>query len=173
LELASEGLVLLEKEFLEPFLDDGPWVFLAAKGGDETNEREVARIAGLAKRRGLWLNSARSPKESDFFLPAVASDEPFRLTVSTGGSAPALAAKVAKDLKAAYQGYGALCRLLARVRPIVLASGWPEADRRRAFQALAEDPKLAGLIQTGEADLLRERLNGLLAPLSLPEGFPL
>jgi siroheme synthase-like protein len=173
LELAAEGLLLLEKKFSERFLDDGPWVFLAAAGGDEGQERQAARVLELAKERGLWLNAASHPKESGFFLPAVASDEPFRLTVSTGGSSPALAARVAKDLKAAYQGYGALCQLLARVRPVVLGSGLPEADRKRIFQDLADDPRLAGLIKTGEADLLRERLNGLLAPLSLPEGFPL
>jgi siroheme synthase (precorrin-2 oxidase/ferrochelatase) len=94
------------------------------------------------------------------------------VAVSTGGSSPALAARVARDLKAAYRGYGALCRLLARARALVLAADLDEETRKRIFKALAEDPELGALVASGEVVPLRERLKRLLEPVTAPEDFP-
>ncbi|MDR0550246.1 MAG: hypothetical protein LBI10_12695, partial [Deltaproteobacteria bacterium] len=81
LDLATEGLILLEKAFDPSFLDESPWVFVA------TNlDQSIMAIVKLAQKKGLWVSLASDPKESNFFQPAVASDEPFRLAVSTGGS---------------------------------------------------------------------------------------
>jgi precorrin-2 dehydrogenase/sirohydrochlorin ferrochelatase len=171
LELAAEGLILLEKEFSERFLDESPWVFLAAR-----LDKSLTAVAELAREKGLWLNVASSPTDSSFFLPALARDEPFRLAVSTGGASPALAARVARDLKATYHGYGAFCRLLARVRALVLAADLGEGARREILTALADDAELSALVaqaELGQAALLRERLESLMAPVSLPADFPL
>jgi siroheme synthase (precorrin-2 oxidase/ferrochelatase) len=48
LELATEGLILLEKDFNESFLDEAPWVFIAA----QLNE-SLAAFAALAKKRAF------------------------------------------------------------------------------------------------------------------------
>ncbi|MDR0547885.1 MAG: hypothetical protein LBI10_00505, partial [Deltaproteobacteria bacterium] len=85
------------------------------------------------------------------------------------GSSPALAAKVARDLKDAYQGYGALCKLLAQARALILAADLDERTRKRLFQTLAEDPELPALVNQahdGESEPLKERLERLLAPVT-------
>ncbi|MDR1577661.1 MAG: hypothetical protein LBT86_05480 [Deltaproteobacteria bacterium] len=168
LDLAAEGLLLLEKVFLDSFLDDEPWVFVASEV-----DPEVANIVAMARQRKLWVNVASLPPHSNFFLPAVAKDEPFRLTVSTGGASPALAARVAKELKKTYAGYGNFCRLLARVRPLVLASELDEAQRRRIFANLAQDLSLVRLVNQGVEWAILERLEELLAPARLPADFVL
>jgi siroheme synthase (precorrin-2 oxidase/ferrochelatase) len=166
LDLATEGLILLERAFSERFLDERPWVFLAVKMSPE-----LESVVQLVRRLGLWLSVASDPEVSNVFWPALAGEEPFRVAVSTGGSSPALAARVAKELRQAYHGYGVFCRLLRRLRPLALGAGLPETERRRIFQALAQDLELPALAGSGRADLLRKRLQELLAPVELPEDF--
>jgi siroheme synthase-like protein len=166
LELAAEGLIRLEISFQEEFLDERPFVFVAVSEGTETEA-----ICELVRRKGLWLNTSKSGGRSNFFLPAAAADGPFLLTVSTGGTSPALAARVARELRSTYHGYGPLCRLLGRLRPLILKSGLTEDERRTVFRSLAEDPALAELLQQGPPEAVRERVAGHLEPLPLPADF--
>jgi siroheme synthase-like protein len=166
LELAAEGLILLEKTFEPRFLEGNPWVFLAAKV-----DESLRPVLDLIKAKDLWVNVASSPEESNFFPPALVSDEPFRLTVSTGGTSPALAALVAESLRRSYEGYGALCRLLGQARRVVLSSSLEEKDRRLLLTSLARDASLRELLKKGDYPALKERLNDLLAPLSWPEDY--
>jgi siroheme synthase-like protein len=166
LELASEGLLLLEKAYREDFLEDNPWVFLAGPP-----EGLTAQIAQSVRQRGLWLNTANPLPQTNFFLPAVFNDGPFRLAVTTGGQSPALAATVAKELRTAYQGYGAFCRFLGKIRPAVLESGLAEPQRKAIFQALARDPDLVRLLNEGQTEAARQRAEKIIEPVKLPADF--
>ncbi|MDR1085265.1 MAG: bifunctional precorrin-2 dehydrogenase/sirohydrochlorin ferrochelatase [Deltaproteobacteria bacterium] len=168
LELAAEGLIRLEKVFKEEFLDEAPFVFLSAP-----QDEAACPVIDLAKKKGLWLNSANPGPETNFYLPAVINEGPFRLTVSTGGTSPALAAKVAGDLRSEYRGYGAFCFLMGALRPLILESGLGEAKRREMFKNLAENPALLALLRDGDKDLLRQTVARLVSPLRLPDDFPI
>ncbi|MDR1607147.1 MAG: bifunctional precorrin-2 dehydrogenase/sirohydrochlorin ferrochelatase [Deltaproteobacteria bacterium] len=185
LDLAAEGLTLLEKSFSESFLADEPLVFVATPlnlSSSKSSSNEISQeisledIINLALKKGLWVNVASDPARSNFFLPALAQDGSFQVAVSTGGASPALAARVARELKETYAGYGFFCRLLGRVRPLVLASDLSSSERRRIFKDLAADAELARLVnqkslnQDQERAVL-ERLGHLLAPLRLPGDF--
>lgn len=56
--------------------------------GDEAVDQQVF---DAAEERGIWVNSADDPARCSFTLPAVVRRGPVMVTVSTGGSSPALA----------------------------------------------------------------------------------
>jgi siroheme synthase-like protein len=168
LELASEGLIRLEPVFKESFLTAGPWVFISSRNCDQK------AVVDLVKARGLWLNVADSPLDSNFILPAVVDEEPFRLTVATGGSSPALAAKVAQELRERYRGYGPLARILGRLRPLILASALAETERKKIFVDLVNSEVLLELLLArATSEKIRELLSEIITPLELPLNFKL
>jgi precorrin-2 dehydrogenase/sirohydrochlorin ferrochelatase len=166
LELATKGLVRLEPIFKESFLTDLPWVFIASRNCDQE------KVIDLVKARGLWLNVADRPLDCNFMLPAVVDEDPLFLTVTTGGVAPALTARIAKDLRNRYRGYCHLAKVLGRIRPLVLASSLPEMERKKIFVALANSEVLLELLLTeGPLEKVRELLNQLVSPIELPTDF--
>jgi siroheme synthase-like protein len=169
-DLANKRVITLEKVFDESFLDQAPWVFVAVDGDAES---EGVRISALARRRGLMVNVADRPSACSFIMPALVSDPPFRLTVSTSGASPALSAAVARELRVRYKGYGALARLLGRLRPLVLSSGLDQVKRKTIFKAMAEDRALAELLDRGDLDGVKRTLEKHLAPIVLPVEFTL
>lgn len=58
------------------------------------------RIAGAARDRGVWCTVADQPALCDFTMPSVGRRGPITLAVSTGGLAPAVAARLRRRLEA-------------------------------------------------------------------------
>lgn len=79
---------------------------------------EVDRaVAADAEAAAIWVNCADDADHCTFFLPAVHRDGPVTVTVSTGGSSPALAAWLRRKAAAALgPGLGTLCGILDRAR---------------------------------------------------------
>ncbi|UQZ90087.1 hypothetical protein C4J81_13090 [Deltaproteobacteria bacterium Smac51] len=141
-KLAKNKFISLHNQF-EPELLDGVSLAFIATSDSELN----LAAAQAARGRGIWVNMADNPREGDFFLPAVVNRGPFRLTVSTGGGGPALAAIIAERLREIFgPEYGRLASLLGILRPYVLASGLEEDERRAVFNRLAESEELLRLI---------------------------
>jgi siroheme synthase-like protein len=168
LKLYAEGLIRLEKVFDETYLEACPLVFVAVDDAAES-----AAITNCARSKGLLVNSADRPSESDFFLPAVVDEDPFRVAVSTDGASPALAASVAAELRERYRGYGKFTELLGRLRPLIMASDLDSSDRRRLFFALANDSQLLKFIKDGSYCQARELIAKHLGKVKLPIDFPL
>ena len=166
LALASEGRIRLEPEFSESFLDLRPLIFVAAD-----DPAEGSRLAALARSRGLWINVADQPIDCDFHMPAVADFEPLRLSVTTDGASPALSAAIARELRERYRAHGLLARMLAELRPLVLARPLAPEKRREILTSLAEDCLLLSLLAEGREREARARAEALLGPLRPPEGF--
>lgn len=89
-ELVSR-LELRSKAFASEDLD-GVFLVFAATGIDEVDRS----VCAAARQRGCLVNSAASPKDGDFSLPAVLRRGDLLLTVATGGQSPTLA-RVLRD----------------------------------------------------------------------------
>lgn len=147
-ELAEKNEISLYAEFQPSLLAGVSLAFVATS--DSAANRRIAREA---RRRGIWVNAAENPPDGDFFLPAMVEHGDFRLTVSTGGHSPALAARVAEQLRHSYgPEYGRFLALMARLRPLILASALPPDERRAVFRTLAESESLFKLLATPEPD---------------------
>lgn len=159
-ELARAGKVELRSEFTEELLDGVALVFAASDQADLN-----LAVARAARARGLWVNVADSPENSDFFLPATVTRGDFQLAVGTKGASPALAARAAARLREEFgPEYAALTSWLGLLRPLILDAGLDPAERRTRFRLLAESDELRAHLASGrlaEAAALSARLAAL------------
>lgn len=168
LDLPDTGPIVYAQR---PFADDdvsGRMLVFAATDSAEVN----GRVQALCAERGILCNRAETPEDSDFLVPAHVSLDELTVAVSTGGGSPALARHLRRELEAWLgEHYGAMVRVMARLRPLVLDLGLAQADNATIFRALTEsmllealrthDMNMAGLI-------LREHLPERLHP-RIPE----
>lgn len=145
-ELATNpSLEILPRPFVAADLDGAVLVFAA------TNDRLVnAEVAACARSRGIPVNCADAPEESDFHLPAVLQRGPLTVAVSSGGESPALAAAL-RDRLAESVGpeWGILCEVLGALRRKRLTGAEVNAYNRTVVShLLAAD--LPGLLAAGD-----------------------
>ncbi len=135
-----------------PFTDDhltGAALAVAATDDPAVN----TRVARAARDRGIWVNVVDDPDAGTFIVPAVVERGAFRIAVSTGGTSPALAARVRQRLEAEFgPEYADFVEILGELRsewePRALAAGVPPAARRAAWHAVLDLP-LADLLRDG------------------------
>src|SRR5206468_3109896 len=58
-----------------------------------------AEVASEGRRGGVWVNAADDPDHCDFILPSVLRRGALTVTVSTGGTSPALARAIREELE--------------------------------------------------------------------------
>lgn len=119
-----------------------------------TGVPEVDRaVAGDAERAGIWVNSADDAAHCSFLLPSVHRDRSVSVSVSTGGSSPALATWLRRRLGDTLgPDLGILAALLEEARLRLRAEG--RSTESVDWQALLEGP-LPDLVRDGRLDEAR------------------
>ena len=93
-ELTSRREITLEERPFEPADVAGAHIVFTA-----INDLEVSHlVAAEARRLNIPINAADIPELCDFTLPSVGRRGPITIAVSTGGAAPALAARLQREL---------------------------------------------------------------------------
>ena len=101
-----------------------------------TDDKQVNLLAAReARRRRVWINVVDRPELCSFILPAVVRRGKLVLAISTGGTSPALAKWIRKDLEARYGlEFGKLLIQAARARKGVHQRVRGAAQRKRLFE---------------------------------------
>lgn len=108
----AENFELIRREYRPTDLE-GAFLVVAASDRPEVNQR----VANDARQRGLLVNVADGGTGGDFTLPAVRQLGRLRLTVSTAGQSPALAALLADRLLESLEpGWDQALELIGRLR---------------------------------------------------------
>ena len=120
-----------------------------------------AQVVADARSRGIWVNSATDPEAGDFVLPAVAHKGRIQVAVGTGGTSPALAARI-RDLLAGQidEGLIAWVDLVAELRAEIVV-GVPRERRGPLLRRLAE-PEWLARIRTEGPDAVRQALRAVV-----------
>jgi precorrin-2 dehydrogenase/sirohydrochlorin ferrochelatase len=129
-------------------LDGVALVFACATA--EVNEAVVAD----ARSRGVWVCDAADATRGDFHLSGIVRRGELTIAVSTGGAAPALAARITDELTERYDdAYAEWVRVLAVVRTAVMREV-PNLDERRRLLRGFADPFWLGRIRTAGPDVV-------------------
>jgi siroheme synthase-like protein len=153
----TPGVDLLGGPF-EPGLLDGAAIAIVATG-----DRELDRSIALAARdRGVLVNTVDDIPYCDWSAPAILRRGDLTIAIGTGGIAPALAVRLrdraAIDVDPAF---GELLALFGEVRPRIMATGRPFADRRRLWYGLVDGPAL-GHLRVGDPAAARAAISGAI-----------
>ncbi|EEG77746.1 precorrin-2 dehydrogenase/sirohydrochlorin ferrochelatase family protein [Dethiobacter alkaliphilus] len=122
-----------------------------------TNNHQVNQlVAEHCHEDGIPVNVADAPHLCDFIVPATIRRGPLTIAVSTGGTLPAMAKKIRRQLENDFdEAYGELLTALGQARTQVLDQIPDSARRKRIFTALAAEDLLSTIHQGGRAALDR------------------
>jgi siroheme synthase-like protein len=140
----------------------GYWMVIAATGQPGIDEH----VFRDARRAGVLVNTVDDPARCTVMLPSVHWDDPVTVSVSTGGSSPALASWM-RDRVAAFlgSGWGQLATVLAEARCALHEQG--RSTTEVDWEALFAGP-LPFLTASGQLEearqLLAEHLRSSISP---------
>jgi precorrin-2 dehydrogenase/sirohydrochlorin ferrochelatase len=169
--ILEHACVRFEQRPFSPHDLDGRFLVIASTSNEELNWS----ISRLCDERGIPCNIVDQPEKCSFIVPALFTQGDLTLAVSTGGSSPALARKIRRDL-GEYFGtqYGAFLTLMGSLRPLVLGLGQGTDHNSELFRAIVESPLLdaiKGRDVTAALSILRgilpESLHGQLESIVL------
>jgi precorrin-2 dehydrogenase/sirohydrochlorin ferrochelatase len=142
---------------IDPRLLDGA-VLAIVSTGDRARDRELAT---LVRSRGVLVNTVDDVEYCDWSAPAILRQGDLTVAVATGGIAPALAVRLRERLAEDIgPEFAELLELFAEVRPSIMATGRPFAERRELWYRLVDGPALdhlrAGRSEEARAAIVAE-----------------
>ncbi len=138
--LAAAGRVEYRSRAVCPQDVAGAFLVIVATDDPELNRQ----VWPAARQQGALVNVVDAPPLCNFYAPAVVRRGDFVLTVSTGGAAPALAARTRQELEARFgPEYETLVAWCAAIRPAVLNVDPNPAERKERWYALVDSPVLS------------------------------
>ncbi len=132
---ARDGkLEWLQREYERGDLRDAYLVMAA------TDRKEIQHlIVAEANDRKILINVVDDPAACTFQVPATVRRGEFLLAVSTGGSSPALSARIKKSIEAEYgPEYGLYVDLLSKVRETIVRDGGTQKSHKILFEKILQ-----------------------------------
>ncbi len=132
-----------------------------------TSDRDLnARIADDARRAGALVNCVDQPAECDFFVPAIVSDGPVVVGISTGGAAPALCSHLKKTVSSALpHRVGEFAEALSQLRESLQNRVADTAERGGIMKQLSSHDSYEAFLAGGR-EALAEKFEELTSPHS-------
>ena len=140
----------------------GAFLVIAATDDRATNAAVAAEAAGICP----LVNIADAPDEGTMHTAAVVRRGQLLLAVSTGGAAPALAARISRELAERYgEEYAELLSLLGRLRAGA-ARELPAARRAALWRRLVSGDELLARLRAGDSAAAEAYALALIGELS-------
>ena len=145
-EWAQTARIEWRRKEAEPADLEGALLVFAATDDPAANRR----LAEMAKTKGLLVNDAGEGEAGNFIVPAVLRRGDFVLAAGTGGSAPALAARVIRDLAVRYgPEYADFAAALRRIREAVKQEVADPEERKLLLMKAAEEEAVREWLERG------------------------
>lgn len=124
-----------------------------------TDSSEVNREAAIeAKGKGALVNVVDAPELCDFTVPSHFTRGDLLITVSTGGSSPALAKRLREKLEETFgTEYGVYLDIVSRIRS-EMKKNLATADARGDFWREALTDEVLALLKAGKIDEAEEKI---------------
>jgi len=153
-----------EPETIDEWIDRfDPALVVAATDDDTVNDA----AASAARDHGALLNradrsAAATDSDSDaasgravddVAVPATVRDQPVTVSVSTGGTSPALARVLRQRVESEVEGAGAMAELTGELRERLRAEDVDPDARREAIRTIVRSPRVWTALRSGDAKL--------------------
>src|SRR5579875_2331458 len=137
-EYAAEGSIRWERRSYRSEDLDGAFLVVAATDDTPLNQR----IYADAEERAMLVNVVDVPALCNFILPAIVRNGPIAVAISTAGSSPALAKRMAAEIGERFgPPYAQLALLLSEARPWAKEALPTYQDRKAFFERIVHaDP---------------------------------
>lgn len=133
-EFVAAGQIAWEGRDFEPRDLDGVALVIALHESDEVNQQ----IHDEATKRNVLCNVVDQPERCHFYYPAVVRRGQLQIAISTGGSSPALASSIRRELDHQFEAeYGDWVEALGEARERVLRKLPRSVRRTRLLQRIA------------------------------------
>lgn len=94
-EISEDSEIITEfREFTEKDAADLPDMVISAESHDEN-----CRIGTLCRKYRILFNAVDQQEDCDFIFPAMITEEPLCISISTAGAAPALAVELKRQIQ--------------------------------------------------------------------------
>lgn len=132
--LADSSVSAYARPFEEADLG-GVFLAFAATSDKAVNEA----IALACKKRGILCNVATSRALSTFLVPSRVEANGILAAVMTDGKSPALSRRLRREIGDLLErDFPGIAEFMTRLRPLVLAQGWPHTRNSDIFRSFAE-----------------------------------
>ncbi len=153
--LSLSGEIVVEARPYASSDSDGRSVVIAATDQPAVNSRVIAD----ARERGIWACDAGSAEFGDFVIPSTIRRGDLLISVTTGGSSPALSSRIRDEIAERYPArYADYVQLLGEARELVLTQAADPKERQNTLRSLADDGILLELILQGRVEEAWERM---------------
>ena len=164
---ASEQIALGEQD-LDGDIEGADVVIMA------TNDSEVnSHIAAICKDKRILVNVVDVKKDCGFYFPAIIKQDDVVVSVSTGGSAPALASQIKKSIKSHLpDNCGDMAKTLLEKRKDVLKTESEEEKRKEIMLDMVKKEWKKSVIRIGTRKSELAKIQTGLVVSKLQEAFP-
>jgi len=147
-DLAQKGNIRLFKRLFKPEDIDNAFLVFTATNNDSVN----AEIAGIAKKRGAFVNVVDNPQLCDFFSGAVVKKGPLRIAISTSGRNPGIASEIRRELDELYsESFGDFLQTVGEMRQYLLSlDDITKDEKNNALKWLSKKETLNLFINSGK-----------------------
>ena len=165
--LAAEDRIEYQARSFDPQDVAGAFLVIAATDDPALNRQ----VWETGCRQGALVNVVDAPPLCHFFAPALIRRGDFAISIATGGAAPALAARVRRELETRFgPAYEIMTDWCAAIRPAVKEAFADPDERKKRWVALVDSPLLALLAdgRIAEARAVVAQTMGAVVAASLP-----
>jgi precorrin-2 dehydrogenase/sirohydrochlorin ferrochelatase len=144
----------VKQKYEEVFLDEAV-VVVASTDDEEVNKK----VYSDAVKKGILVNVVDRPEFCSFIVPSTLVRGDLCISISTGGSSPALARNIREYLEKQFGNeYGLFTKLLSEMRRKVLSEIREESVRRDILQRIAEFDILEIIKEKGISEAKKKTL---------------
>jgi len=135
-----------------------------------TDDPEVSRaVYKESSDLGVFVNTADQPRLCSFIMPAVVRRGDVGIAISTGGTSPALAARLRRRISTVVgPEYARLAALLSRTRSEIRGRVRNERDRKELHYRIL-DSDIISLLRNNDNAAAERRLKEIVEEFLLPE----
>lgn len=137
--LQKLGIQYICKEIQKNDLKDA-WLIISTSENEFINKK----IFDWASEEKIFVNTVDTTDLCSFIFPAIIADKDLSIAISTGGSSPALAQRIKKEISEIIgKEYGYMAEIMGKIRPLVLKHITDKQQRALVFQRMVNSELLS------------------------------